>query len=270
MAGVPAQSVEKASTLRYNLRYSIPFQKGVADMKVLDLNINCFGGTDAHREEFKAAYGPRYYLKVWDERDKSKEISGILDCIKRHSPDIVILQEYDINSSEAKFFETEMRTNGYTLESEKPEGRRPSMTVFFIRTATIPTHTYVSANHTRNGRAYAIKVGDTILYGTHVPPRYDEQFWTDLHQFVKQHLSENYLLIGDFNTINYENRNQMNQLLEDATDLWRAKGNDAAISIMGDYAIASKTIKIQDVEIDSFDEGYSDHPVIIVSIPTTA
>lgn len=121
-------------------------------MKLLDLNINCFGGTDAHREEFKAAYGPRYYLKVWDERDKSKEIRGILDCIKRHSPDIVILQEYDINSSEAKFFETEMRTNGYTLESEKPEGRRPSMTVFFIRTATIPTHIYVSANHTRNGR----------------------------------------------------------------------------------------------------------------------
>lgn len=99
-------------------------------MKLLDLNINCFGGTDAHREAFKAAYGPRYYLKAWDERDKSKEVRGILECIKRHSPDLVILQEYDIHSHEARFFERELRANGYTLHSETPESRRPSMTVF--------------------------------------------------------------------------------------------------------------------------------------------
>ena len=69
-------------------------------MKILDININCFGGTDYQREKFKDDYGPRCYLKMWDERDKSKEINGILDCIKRHSPDIVIMQEYDINSSQ--------------------------------------------------------------------------------------------------------------------------------------------------------------------------
>ena len=235
-------------------------------MKILDININCFGGTDTHREEFKDAYGTREYLKEWDKLDKSKEISGILDCIKKHSPDIVIMQEYDINSSEAKFFEAEMRTNGYMLESEKPESRRPSMTIFFVRESTIPTHTYLSVNHTKNGRAYSIKVGDTVLYGTHIPPHYDEQFWTELHKFVKKHMSEKYLLIGDFNTINHKNRNQVNKLLEDATDIWSAKGNDSSISVMVDYAIASKTINIQNVDIDSFDDGYSDHPVIIVSI----
>ena len=270
MAGAPAPSAEKALALRYNLWYSITFQNGGVTMKLLDLNINCFGGTDAHREAFKAAYGPRYYLKAWDERDKSKEVRGILECIKRHSPDLVILQEYDIHSHEARFFERELRANGYTLHSETPESRRPSMTVFFVREATIPTHTYVSANHTRNGRAYGMKVGDIILYGTHVPPHYDEQFWTELHQFVKEHLSEKYLLMGDFNTINPKNRAQLNRLLEDAADLWRSKGHDAAISVMGDYAIASKAIDIQNVEIDSFDEGYSDHPVMLVSIQTTA
>lgn len=235
-------------------------------MKILDININCFGGTDHQREKFKDDYGCQRYLKKWDERDKSKEINGILDCIKRHSPDIVIMQEYDINSSEAQSFEREMRTNGYILESEKPESPRPSMTIFFVRESTISTHTYVSANHTRNGRAYSIKVGDIILYGVHIPPRYDGDFWTELHKFVKKIMSEKYLLIGDFNTINPKNMNQVNELLKDATDIWRAKGNNSSISVMGDYAIVSKTINIQNVDIDSFDEGYSDHPVIIVSV----
>lgn len=79
-------------------------------------------------------------------------------------------------------------------------------------------------------------------------------------------MSEKYLLIGDFNTINPKNMNQVNELLKDATDIWHAKGNDSSISVMGDYAIVSKTINIQNVDIDSFDEGYSDHPVIIVSV----
>ncbi len=235
-------------------------------MKILDININDFGGTDNHREEFKELYGNRRYLKEWDHLDKSKEIKGILDCIERHLPDIVVMQEYDINSEEAKFFEKEMESRGYVLKSEKAVHKRPSMTVFYLKEEFVPAPAYVSTGHTRNGRAYAIKADGLIIYGTHVPPVYDEQFWEELHSFAEKYMPEKYLLIGDFNTINGRNRNEFENLLDHSTDVWEAKGNKEPISVMGDHAIISKAIKLDNVDIELFDERNTDHPVIIVSI----
>lgn len=73
-------------------------------MRLLNANINCFGGTDNHREEYKKLYGNRKYLNIWDQIDKSQNVAGLLEDILKISPDIVILQEYDINSKEAKDF----------------------------------------------------------------------------------------------------------------------------------------------------------------------
>lgn len=234
-------------------------------MKILDININDFGGTFFHLEEYKKIYR-NGYLKRWDDLDKSQEINGILDCIESNSPDIVVMQEYDINSKEAKYFENKMESNGYELKSELTRYQRPSMTIFFIKKAL--DYAYVSVGHTKNGRAYAIKTEDTILYGTHIPPKYDKQFWQELHDFVAKHKSEKFLLIGDFNTINYKNMEELRKLIfiNNAIDVWKEKGNEKPISDIGDFAIISNSIELDKVDIDSFDDGNTDHPVIVVSI----
>lgn len=233
-------------------------------MKIFNLNVNDFGGTDKHLEEYKQLYGSRWYTKKWDDIDKTNEIKGIIECIERHTPDIIILEEYDINSKEAQSFETEMKAMGYVLEAEITPYKRPSMTVFFIKTNL--KHSYVKVGHTKNGRAYAIKVKDVIFYGTHIPPKFDKEFWSELHSFINDISSNKYILIGDFNTINYKNLQELDIILENAIDVWKAKGNSAPISIMGDYVIVSKNIDIDNIEIQSFDEKKSDHPVINITI----
>ena len=148
-------------------------------MKIFNLNVNDFGGADKHLEEYKQIYGSRWCIKKWDYIDKTIEIKGIIECIEGFTPDIVIFEEYDINSIEAQSFEMKMKEKGYELKSESTTYKRPSMTVFFIKTSL--EHSYVSVGHTKNGRAYAIKVKDVIIYGTHVPPKFDEDFWRELH-----------------------------------------------------------------------------------------
>ena len=233
-------------------------------MTILNININDFGGINHHMEEFKNKYGKRWYISKWDELDKTKEVEGIFYCVEKYMPDIVIMEEYDINSTEAINFEVKMKNKGYILKSEKPEYKRPSMTVFYIKNDI--NYSYLSTGHTKNGRAYAIRVNDTIIYGTHVPPKYDEQFWNELYLFLKKHSKEEYILIGDFNTINNRNMEEFRKILYNAYDIWYQKGNREPLSCMGDYAIASNSILEDKIDISSFDEKYTDHPGIIVTL----
>ena len=233
-------------------------------MKIIDININDFGGINNHREQFKEKYGNYKYLQEWDKLDKSENINGILNYIKRYDPDIVILQEYDINSKEAQFFYQQMTAQGYLLKSETPT-KRPSMTVMYIKKSIDFEEIHVG--HERNLRAYAIKTEAIIIYGTHIPPKkYDAQFWGELHAFIKKNSSKKYLLIGDFNTINNKNYRELETLLKNADDVWKEKGNNEPLSILGDYVIASKNIEVNNFEIHKFDESYTDHPIILVTL----
>lgn len=233
-------------------------------MKIISININDFGGVSNHREEYKQIYGNRTYLSEWDKLDKTDSINGILGFIIQYSPDIVILQEYDINSAEAQSFYQKMAECGYLLKSEKSTLKRPSMTVMYIK-KSIDFHE-MHVGHERSIRAYAIKSEDIIIYGTHIPPRYDEQFWTELHNFIRKTNSEKYILIGDFNTINYKNNNELDILLENAVDAWKEKGHNKPISVAGDYVIISKSIDLKNIEIDRFNEIKTDHPAVLVTI----
>lgn len=229
-------------------------------MKIFNLNVNDFGGADKHLEEYKQ----KWCMKKWDYIDKTIEINGIIECIEGFTPDIVIFEEYDINSKEAQSFETKMKEMGYVLKSESTTYKRPSMTVFFIKTNL--EHSYVRVGHTKNGRAYAIKVKDVIIYGTHVPPKFDESFWSELHSFINDISSNKYILIGDFNTINHKNLNELDKICKNAIDVWKAKKNSKPISIIGDHVIVSNNIEIDNIEIQSFDEKKSDHPEIYITI----
>ena len=233
-------------------------------MKILDLNVNDFGGKKYHLEEYK-----KYGLRQWDAIDKTDVIDGILSLIDGFNPDIVIFQEYDINSSDAKLFEKDMLKRGYLLKSEKVRYVRPSMTVFFIKTSIEAL--YVPTGHELNGRAYAVKIGDVTVYGTHVPPKGKNriiQFWKEMIDFADSIASGKIIFIGDFNTINVYNMMELESFLHktNAIDAWKAKGNTEQISIMGDYVICSPDINLETAKISSCDTAFSDHPVIYLSI----
>lgn len=231
-------------------------------MRLLNANINCFGGTDNHREEYKKLYGNRKYLNIWDQIDKSQNVAGLLEDILKISPDIVILQEYDINSKEAKDFNKKMNEHGYIMYSETIEYRRASMTVFYVKKGLEVS--YVSTGHTKNGRAYAVKIDETIIYGTHVPPVYDSQYWNELKRFVRSYCNQKIIAVGNYNIINYKNKNEYSELLESAVDIWKAQGNKEDISVMGDSVIASKTMN--SLKVSRHNNTYTDHPIIIVDV----
>lgn len=240
-------------------------------MKIMNLNINDFGGIANHREEYKKRFNDKY-LEEWDKLDKSHNVDGIFQYIEdlTSKPDIIVLQEFDINSKEAKYFKGKMEGLGYILASEKPS-RRPSMTVFFIAKGIAYEH--IKHIHERNLRAYAVKLcNDLVVYGTHVPPKYDEVFWNELDCFVKKYTkytNHKLVLIGDFNTINVCNKSRLEALLNKTglIDVWLKKGNNNPISVPGDYAFVSETIKTADVEIEISPIEFSDHhPVIMLTL----
>lgn len=233
-------------------------------MKIISINVNDFGGRHQHREEYKEKFGAQGIQK-WDEIDKKNNIDGILSFFLLTKPDVIVMQEFDINSNEAKNFNIKMTSNGYLLESENVIYKRPSMTVFYVKKSL--EHTYISVGHTKNGRAYAIKVEDLIIYGTHVPPKYDAKFWNEIHNFVEEYKDEKYILIGDYNTINCYNMRELKKLLKSSIDIWKEKDKTGIISVAGDYAIISKKCDIEKISIDKKEDmnQYTDHPAVIVT-----
>lgn len=235
-------------------------------MKIMNLNINDFGGTANHREEYKKNFNNKYLVE-WDKLNKSHNVDGIFQYIEglNSKPDIIVLQEFDINSKEATYFKGKMEGLGYKLASENPS-KRPSMSVFFI--AERIAYEHIKDIHERNLRAYAVKLcNDLVVYGTHVPPKYDEVFWNELDCFVETYRNHKLVLIGDFNTINKRNKSRLEALLKTGLiDVWLKKGNYNPISVPGDYAFVSETIKTADVEIETSHIGFSDHPVIMLTL----
>ena len=59
-----------------------------------------------------------------------------------------------------------------------------------------------------------------------------------MYSFLQKHSNEEYILIGDFNTINNRNMEEFRKILYNAYDIWYQKGNREPLSCMGDYAIS--------------------------------
>lgn len=233
-------------------------------MKIISLNVNDFGGCMEHLEEYKKRYGYQA-IRKWDFLDKKENVQGIFEFIEKTTPEIIVLQEFDINSTEAKLFTAKLEKLGYKLKSEFPS-TRPSMTVMFVK--NISYKEIRTCHIERNLRAYAIEVEDYIIYGTHVPPKYDNVFWDEIEDLWSVYEKHKLVMIGDMNTINFHNNKRLNQLLLKAIDVWNAKGNVEKISVAGDYALISKNIDIEKVEIEKDESlySYTDHPAVILKL----
>ncbi|VJX91790.1 Uncharacterised protein [Streptococcus pneumoniae] len=215
-------------------------------MKILNININDFGGPENHRENFKNKFGNGKYIQEWDKLDKKETINSFISKIDEYKPDIIIIQEYDINSTECQdIFVPLMRKKGYILESvlesvlePVQQRKRPSMTVFFVKNDL--KYEPISTGHDRNARAYAIQVNDLVIYGTHVPPSRDVvSFWKEINNFVQRFKNNKLLLIGDFNTVNFKNNKALDNLLENPIHKIHKIWSHEGCNIPGDYVLAN-------------------------------
>ena len=50
-------------------------------MKILNININDFGGPENHREDFKNKLGNGKYIQEWDKLDKKETINSFISKI---------------------------------------------------------------------------------------------------------------------------------------------------------------------------------------------
>ena len=247
-------------------------------MRILSLNVNDFGGTVTKKE-----YTSNGMTKEWYKLDRTNEASKIFKYIEGKDPCIVILQEFELDTSISKTFCNWMETYGYDIvPHEVPKYKRMSITSIFIKKGIV-FDAIGSPNKERSLRTSAVRVGETIICGTHIPPKpFDELFWKEIYDFYEKYHSEEVALVGDFNTINYENKVKFLELLDiysNAVDAWSESGHPddtPTICEKGqrlDRAIMSRPMyeHLKNIQIDPdlMDSHITDHAALIIDIDQT-
>lgn len=251
--------------------------------RIMAINANDFGGKTRHlmRHQYFSNRDRKCHIdwRYWAKQvDKTKTWTGLKKYIWKKMPDILVVEEMLVSSYENIDFIGELAEMGYSYVEEcLPERGNYSLTMTFYREGN-PEYVGSPGNYRKN-RSVICKDDDLMICGSHFPSESDEVFLKHMADYVKAHLGEDFLLIGDLNANDPTrgNKQMVNELLDEgAVDLWTAAGNDkqtpTEAQYLGrlDYAIASPSLakKVQSIEIDPFlmNEGISDHAAIIVDI----
>lgn len=221
-------------------------------MKIVSFNINSFGGDGETFEEIKKYRCNGNYneaLIEWDKKTSYKPILELLDCV---NADVVVLQEYYINSDVASKFEEEMRKENrkYSLHCNHVDKKRPLHTVVFCRDEICDEKQFFYT-----GRIYIFKYNDYIIIGAHMPfnPKDDknsvlsiedkerakkvkkrakevENEWERIEKYLRRNKDKKCILIGDLNVYD-KNTSQygcFKRLFDNEVgmrDLWVENGN---------------------------------------------
>lgn len=242
-------------------------------MKILSLNINNFGGFKC-----KEKYKKDNKYNEWCTHDKTSEATEIFAYIQQEKPVIAILHEFEMNAKTAKEFIQSMNLIGYEIvPTEKHIYKDPSVTIMFVRKELL--YSKLDNPHKEKSlRANAIKTGDFIVYGIHIPTVYDSDFWEEIIGFYKKHEAEKLVIIGDYNVydIGTDQKKKFLELLSlNAKDAWLEKGysNSIKTHIKGrrlDYAIMTPSLFecLIDIRIDPFlmNNENTDHAALIIEI----
>lgn len=245
-------------------------------MKILSLNINNFGGL-----ECKKQYMEQNKLKEWNLINKTNTSTEIFTYIQQEKPDIAIFHEFELNTNISNQFIEYMELIGYCIVPyEKTTLKNPSITLMFAKKELFykkldNPHNFKSK---KSLRASVIKAEDCIIYGVHIPPKYDSDFWEELIDFYKKYKGEKLVIIGDFNVydLGTEQKRKYLKLLElNAKDAWIEKGypNSTKTHNKGrrlDYAIMTPLLYecIDNIRINSYlmDNDKTDHSALIIDI----
>ena len=159
-------------------------------MKIVSLNINSFGGDVDTFEGMKKELANRYYdgnvleaykeaLSSWNDAINSRSIyKSILKEIDEVDADIILFQEYYINSEAAKKFEEEMRKRNYALKCNYITDKRPRplCTGAFCRDNN--AYEEVKPQFDFEGRVFVFKYEDFYIIDAHMPlnPKDDKRY----------------------------------------------------------------------------------------------
>ena len=162
-------------------------------MKIVSLNINSFGGDVDTFEGMKQELANRYYdgnvrkaykeaLSSWNDAINSRSIyKSILKEIDEVDADIILFQEYYINSEAAKKFEEEMRKRNYALKCNYITDKRPRplCTGAFCRDNN--AYEEVKSQFDFDGRIFVFKYEDFYIIDAHMPfnPKDDDRYSDD-------------------------------------------------------------------------------------------
>lgn len=234
-------------------------------MKIVSLNINSFGGDGESFEEMKKNLARKDYggnltkeckkdaLSRWDCAISGRSIyKSILKKIDEVDADIILFQEYYINSEAAKKFEEEMRKRNYALKCNYITDKRPRplCTAAFCRDNN--AYEEVKSQFDFDGRIFIFKYEDFYIIDAHMPlnPKDDgrysdnnkkrakdvEKLWEKIREYLKDKKDEKVMFIGDLNvyqrgTHQYESFVPLFKSDVDMRDLWLEQGGkDNAIT----------------------------------------
>lgn len=286
-------------------------------MKIVSLNINSFGGDVDTFEGMKKELANRYYdrdvrkaykeaLSSWNDAINSRSIyKSILKEIDEVDADIILFQEYYINSEAAKKFEEEMRKRNYALKCNYITDKRPRplCTGAFCRDNN--AYEEVKSQFDFDGRIFVFKYEDFYIIDAHMPfnPKDDDRYsddqkkraeevekqWEDIKEYLEDKKDEKVIFIGDLNvyqrgTHQYESFVPLFKSDVDIRDLWLEQGGkDAAITCKTDsrvdYALVTSglferykyTMSMIPESDEEFKEKWniSDHRMLVVDIEET-
>lgn len=236
-------------------------------MKIVSLNINSFGGDgkpffEKLKELAREEYGGKKTklccddaLSRWDlEINCSSICESILELVNKMDADIILFQEYYINSYVAEKFEEEMgckdKDGKYVLKCNHITNKRPLYTVAFCRNNN--TYEEVKPQFDFEGRVFVFKYKDFYIIDAHMPlnPKDDERYsendkkraeeveklWEKIRECLKDKKDERVIFIGDLNvyqrgTHQYESFVPLFKSDVDMRDLWLEQdGKDNAIT----------------------------------------
>ena len=286
-------------------------------MKIVSLNINSFGGDGESFEEMKKHLARKGYggnltkeckkdaLSRWDCAISGRSIyKSILKEIEEVDADIVLFQEYYINSDVAKQFQKEMgcedKDEKYVLKCNNITNKQPLFTVAFCRNNN--TYEEVKPQFDFEGRVFVFKYEDFYIIDAHMPlnPKDDkrysennkkraeevEKLWEKIREYLRDKKDEKVIFIGDLNvyqrgTHQYESFVPLFKLDVNMRDLWLEQGGkDNAITCKKgtrlDYALVTPglyeknkcTMSMIPESDEEFEKDWhiSDHRMLVVDI----
>ena len=286
-------------------------------MKIVSLNINSFGGDGESFEEMKKNLARKDYggnltkeckkdaLSRWDCAISGRSIyKSILKEIEEVDADIVLFQEYYINSDVAKQFQKEMgcedKDGKYVLTCNHITNKQPLFTVAFCRNYN--TYEEVKPQFDFEGRVFVFKYEDFYIIDAHMPlnPKDDkrysennkkraeevEKLWEKIREYLKDKKDEKVIFIGDLNvyqrgTHQYKSFVPLFKSDVDMRDLWLEQGGkDNAITCKKgtrlDYALVTPglyekykcTMSMIPESDEEFEKNWhiSDHRMLVVDI----
>ena len=251
-------------------------------MKIFNLNANNFGGPyDTKPKKKDLSWGEYNKVRYEFEQQGLNVLKSIINAIDIEKPDIVIFQEFDVNSPAGKEVSCLLAEPKRGYKQIFPNGEKEisgnySITMMFVRNYEIMT---CESPKVMEYRWCGIKIGDLTIMGVHAPLESDfrkkedvQKFFYGLKEYAKNHKYENVIILGDLNCHRGEASSHKNDLVEMEKHLYDlVKDTDVTYFPGGttiDHVLVSPLLKdkvIVEVKTQS-EYKLSDHAVIIVEI----